>query len=105
MLPSPTRARTARECTLCPPWVECCVHWDGWLLMVGEPQGEPNPCDTCRSNGVLSVVLVHGKWESCPTCGEPALRTRWVRYVVPFDDLPDAIAEFHRREEELVSAS
>lgn len=92
------------ECPICPPWVIRCAHWDGraaWLFTHAawlEAHGN-------RGFSVEGVYVLVGKPTTAPAdctslqLGAPScILHPDVAAGGKYDNLPDALEEFYRRE-------
>ncbi len=85
----------ASECTVCPPWVLRCAHWEGQTLWLFDGTQFPYS-DSHFRVGLLTVLGTLGECSHCsrhPILRDPSHRES-------HHDLPAAEAEFTKREEE-----
>ena len=94
-------AAEVRECTVCPPWVLRCAHWDGQVLIIAHEAGVPEHCGITDVIAPYCVVVVAG-FELC-VCGTVLVLKEigaWNGFDT--DSLPAAEAEFRAREAQLL---
>jgi hypothetical protein len=88
-----------RECG-CPSWVVRCAHWDGKILILID--GETGCCNKRHSGVVLWDRPIPPSRLGCWQCEHKRGRTLTGGAI---DARGAALAEFHRREQELIHAS
>jgi hypothetical protein len=101
---SPNGHRAERDGCGCPPWAKQCVHFEGRIVCLHDEQVAANlhkPGCPRREYGQNPYAITTGGSIEPYGCGceldgcwDPDTLSHW-------PDLPDAEAEFHRREEEL----
>ena len=95
-------AAEGRECTVCPPWVLRCAHWDGKVLALALSTEDTNHIAPC---GPMTCLKIHVNtavgYGPCESCGVPD-RLHGITDFTCHDDLPAAEAEFRRREATLL---
>jgi hypothetical protein len=100
---SPRSAAEGRECTVCPPWVVRCAHWDGrvaWLISdSGWQEGHGQERDATQLYSICIGVLAEEAHFCSARPEHHCIRTE---VSARADNLPAAEAEFHRREAQLL---
>ena len=102
--------REGSKCTVCPPWVTMCAHYDGRVLILADDDRGNSKGHTCNGGyrpfdyQGFSIHLLTGgigpcgRTEDCPVMvfDLPCLVCK------SFDTLPAARAEFDRRAAQLL---
>lgn len=94
---APETEERVRECTLCPPWVLRCAHWESsGVVMVGLH-------GTKHDDHANRVLIVHpmSSWVACRYCGDLHCREGAPTYFYG-DDYDAALAAFYEAEERLL---
>ncbi len=97
--PQAPPAERKSECTVCPPWVVACAHFEGQILVLTDCTLNNH---TCASKSVTTGFEVASGIGivRCGSCAANVLE-RGNGGVASFPDLPSAQAEFDRRAAEL----
>lgn len=93
---------TVKECSVCPPWVRRCAHFDEKVLWLGSEALVSPAIREMHSTTVLDTTLVVAGPASliaCPKCSvyHPTLDTEWSAQFTA-EEYSEANAEFDRLE-------